>query len=111
MKAAPQLGLDEVLKSLVPSNYTVDTVIVSVPPFFGNISAVLDKTPKETLQSFFLWRLIVSRINSVEGPEVQPYIKFTRRLGGRVSGSPHRPWSTSRFWGSPWVSTCPASWY
>jgi len=84
VKAAPQLGLDQVLKALVPSNYTVDTMIVAVPPFLGKLSALLDKTPKETIQSFFLWRLIVGRQSSVEGPALQPYIKFNRRLGGRV---------------------------
>lgn len=79
------------LKSLVPSNYTSDTIIVSNPAFFGNLSALLDKTPKETIQSYFSWRLTVSRLTSVEAPEVQPYLRFSRKLNGRVSGSLHEP--------------------
>ena len=85
VKAAPQLGLDHVLKSLVPSNYTLDTVIVSFPSFFGNLSSLLEKTPKETLQSVYLWRLTVARSQNVEGPEILPWLKLTRKLGGRVS--------------------------
>lgn len=80
----PQFGLDYVLKSLAPSNYTIDRVIVPLPSYFKNLSTIIDGTPNETLQKYFLWRLIVSRSSIIETPKVKPYIQFSSKLGSRV---------------------------
>jgi endothelin-converting enzyme len=89
VKLAPQLGLDHVIKSMVPSNYSIDdhNMITSFPTYFTNLSSLLDKTPKETVQSFLIWKLITSRAALFEGAgtAVDPYLRFRKTLNGVVS--------------------------
>src|SRR4051794_14688548 len=84
-KLAPQLGLDFILKSLAPMNYTIDRMITSFPGYWSSLAALVAAVPKETVQTYLMWQIIASRANLVEGPEVKPYIQFVGKLQGQVS--------------------------
>lgn len=89
-KLIPELGLDHVVQSLAPSNYTVNRTITSFPEFLQNVSSILSDSPKEAIQGFFVWKVIQNTANLVEAPEVKPYKQFVNTLSGKVSHHPSR---------------------
>ncbi|KAH8899562.1 zincin [Thozetella sp. PMI_491] len=91
---APALGLDHVLKALVPSNYTVDRMITQFPDFFKNVSTILADTPVTTVQNFFYWRLIVAYASSVIAPEIVPWTQFQNKLKGKAPDATPERWRT-----------------
>ncbi len=83
-KLIPQIGLDYVLKSLVPPSYTVNTLITSFPGYLSNVSSILSATPKDTVHAFFAWKIIQRVADWIEAPEIKPVTRFTNQLGGKV---------------------------
>jgi endothelin-converting enzyme len=80
----PILGLEHVLTSLVPSNYTLDRMITSFPDFFANMSDILASSGKDTVQAFLSWKVIQATVGRVEAPEMKPYTQFMNKLSGKV---------------------------
>lgn len=85
---APILGLEHVLTSLAPSNYTLDKLIASFPDYFRNVSDILAANSKDTIQAFLSWKVIQSTASSVIAPEVKPYTRFMNQLAGKVCAYP-----------------------
>ncbi|KAK6955600.1 hypothetical protein Daesc_003242 [Daldinia eschscholtzii] len=71
-KIGPAIGLDSIVKALAPENYTADNMLLAFPEFLGNVSEILSKTSKSTVQSYLVWQLVDQYSSYVEGPEVQP---------------------------------------
>lgn len=86
-KINPALGLDSVIKALVPADYTVDTMLLTFPDFLADLSKVLSKTSKSTIQSYLIWSVITAFASSVEAPEVEPITRLSNVLAGRVRQS------------------------
>lgn len=82
-KLAPQLGLDKVLKALVPSNYTIDRMLTAYPEFLSNVSQILTDAKSDTIKGFIQWKIIQSLASSVDAPELKPWTQFNNKLGGR----------------------------
>lgn len=82
-KLAPQLGLEEVLKALVPSNYTLDTMITAFPGYLTNLSDYLSTAPKDTIQTFLYWKAIQNVASYIEADELKPLKAFNNILSGR----------------------------
>ncbi|KAL8342656.1 hypothetical protein RB601_004835 [Gaeumannomyces tritici] len=93
-KLAPQLGLEKVLKSLAPTNYTIDRMITSFPPFLSNVSALLSNTPSDTVKGFFQWKAIQGLAQTVDATELKPYNQFMNRLGGKDADAQTERWRT-----------------
>ncbi|KAI0479103.1 peptidase family M13 [Xylariaceae sp. FL0804] len=73
----PAIRLEAVINALVPSHYTVDTVMLAFPEFLGNVSEILSSTSRSTVQSFLIWKLI-SSYSSIEAPAVGPLAAIKR---------------------------------
>jgi endothelin-converting enzyme len=84
---APNLGLDYVLSSMAPSNYTLDKLVVSFPKFFSNVSDIVAASSNDAIQAFLSWKVIQSSVGAVIAPEVKPYKQFMNRLQGKVGVS------------------------
>jgi endothelin-converting enzyme len=80
---APQLGLDEVIGALVPKKYKLDKMITSFPEYLTSVSSILDKTSRETLQAFFVWKAVQGFAGAIEADDVKPYTRFVNQLLGR----------------------------
>ncbi|KAL7623935.1 hypothetical protein AAE478_005492 [Parahypoxylon ruwenzoriense] len=93
-KIGPALKLDSVVKSLVPENYTVDSMLLAFPEFLGNISEIISQTSKSTVQSYLAWQVINAYSSYVEGPEVQPIIRFSNALSGKDPNTKAERWKT-----------------
>ncbi|KAB5582760.1 hypothetical protein GE09DRAFT_1076327 [Coniochaeta sp. 2T2.1] len=90
----PVLGLDHVLPSLVPSNYTLDRMITSFPDFFANLSDIISSSGKDTVQAFLSWKIIQSTAGQVEAPEIKPYTQFMNKLSGKDPDAVPDRWRT-----------------
>ena len=88
-KLAPQLGLEEVLKALAPSNYTLDMMITQFPEFLSNVSDYLATVPKDTFQTFLFWKAIQNTESDLEADELKPLKRFYNVLSGRVRSMSH----------------------
>ncbi|CAJ2511492.1 Uu.00g071170.m01.CDS01 [Anthostomella pinea] len=93
-KIGPTIGLDAVVKGMVPANYTADTMLLAFPEFLGNVSDIISKTSKSTIQSYLIWQLINSYSSYVEGPEIQPITRFYNVLSGRDPETKSERWKT-----------------
>ncbi|KAK3694440.1 hypothetical protein B0T22DRAFT_477190 [Podospora appendiculata] len=76
--SAPGLGLDTVVKGLVPSDYQLLNVTLSqaTPGLFANTSAIISDTPKSVLQSWLAWRVIAARASIVESDSLAAWKKI-----------------------------------
>ncbi|KAI1388799.1 endothelin-converting enzyme 1 [Hypoxylon trugodes] len=93
-KIGPAIGLDSVLKGLVPEDYTGDSLLLAFPEFLGNVSEIISNTSKSTVQSYLVWHLISAYADFVEGPEVEPLIRFTNVLSGKDPDTKAERWKT-----------------
>ncbi|KAK1772594.1 zincin [Phialemonium atrogriseum] len=91
---APILGLEHVLTSLAPSNYTLDKLIASFPDYFRNVSDILAANSKDTIQAFLSWKVIQYTASSVIAPEVKPYTRFMNQLAGKDPDAAPERWRT-----------------
>ncbi|KAI1657459.1 endothelin-converting enzyme 1 [Daldinia decipiens] len=93
-KIGPAIGLDSIVKALAPQDYTADTMLLAFPEFLGNVSNILSKTSKSTVQSYLVWQLVNTYSSYVEGPEVQPIVRFSNTLSGRDPDTKTERWKT-----------------
>ncbi|OTB16113.1 hypothetical protein K445DRAFT_317105 [Daldinia sp. EC12] len=91
-KIGPAIGLDSIVKALAPENYTADSMLLAFPEFLGNVSEILSKTSKSTVQSYLVWQLVDQYSSYVEGPEVQPIVRFSNTLSGRDPDTKTERW-------------------
>ncbi|KAK6085991.1 endothelin-converting enzyme [Seiridium cupressi] len=93
-KIAPALGYDSVIQSLVPSNYTADTMLLAFPEFLANVSQILTETSKSTIQAYLIFSVIQAHYAHVEGPEVEPISRFSNVLAGKDPEAKSERWKT-----------------
>ncbi|OTA53412.1 peptidase family M13 [Hypoxylon sp. EC38] len=93
-KIGPAIGLDSIVKAMVPQNYTADSLLLAFPEFLGNVSEIISNTPKSTVQSFLVWKAIDAYSRYVEGSEVQPITRFNNVLSGKDPDTKSERWKT-----------------
>ncbi|KAI1107291.1 endothelin-converting enzyme 1 [Jackrogersella minutella] len=93
-KIGPAIGLNSVIKALVPENYRADTLLLAFPEFLANVSAIVSSTSKSTVQSYLIWQLVNAYSDYVEGPEVQPITQFSNVLSGKDPNTKSERWKT-----------------
>jgi endothelin-converting enzyme len=93
-KIGPAIGLDAVIKGLVPSDYPVETMLLAFPDFLANISQTVAQTSKATVQSYLIWNTITTYQSYVEGPEVEPITRFRNVLAGQDPETKTERWKT-----------------
>lgn len=84
---APELDLERVINSLIPSNYSVDFMVTSFPGYLTNLSQILSETPKAGLQAYFMWNVITTFQQWVEADVIQLIGNFSLDTSGQVSAS------------------------
>ncbi|WZH43404.1 Endothelin-converting enzyme 2 [Fusarium acuminatum] len=64
-KLAPYIDYGGVIKELAPKNWK-GTIQTSQPSYFKNMSEIISQTSTETLQAYFVWRMVSSVSSYVE---------------------------------------------
>ncbi|CZR58105.1 related to endothelin-converting enzyme 1 [Phialocephala subalpina] len=90
----PQLHLSTIIKSLAPSDYKTDRLIVLSPSYMTNMSDILSGTSKEVLQTYFMWKVIQAYASEIEADELKPYTRFMNTLSGKDADSTPERWRT-----------------
>ena len=80
----PQFGIEEMVKTLAPSNYTGDKVMTAFPEVIRNISSIWAATPPEVVRAQLIWKVISGYSSVVSAPEIEPVNRFFRKLAGKV---------------------------
>ncbi|KAI1460816.1 endothelin-converting enzyme 1 [Annulohypoxylon moriforme] len=93
-KIGPAIGLDSIVKALVPENYTADSLLLAFPEFLSNVSQIISNTSKSTVQSYLVWKLVDIYSSYVEGSEVQPIVQFGNVLSGKDPNTKSERWKT-----------------
>ncbi|QSZ29633.1 hypothetical protein DSL72_004149 [Monilinia vaccinii-corymbosi] len=93
-KLTPQIQLSKIIRSLVPSHVNLDRLIIASPHYMQELSGILNATPKETLQAYFIWKLIRTFYPEIEADELKPYRQFINELQGKDPDSQPERWRT-----------------
>ena len=83
----PQIQLANIINKLAPSDYTTDRLIVASPSYMNNLTQILSSTSRETLQTYFIWKVVQAFASEIEADEIKPYTRFSNKLQGKVSNS------------------------
>jgi endothelin-converting enzyme len=81
----PQVQLANIINKLAPSDYTTDRLIVASPSYMKNLTQILSSTSRETLQTYFIWKVVQAFASEIEADEIKPYTRFSNKLQGKVS--------------------------
>ncbi|CAL3963260.1 unnamed protein product [Diplocarpon coronariae] len=90
----PQIYLSNIIKGLEPADVETDRIIISSPSYQKNLSSVLSSTPKEVLQTYFMWKAIQAFASVTEAEALAPYTRFQNQLQGKDPGSTQDRWRT-----------------
>ncbi|KAK6612031.1 Endothelin-converting enzyme 1-like protein 1 [Botrytis cinerea] len=93
-KLTPQIHLSKIIHSLIPADVHLDRLIIASPSYMHALADVLKTTPKETLQTYFVWKLIQTFYTEIEADELKPYRKFINELQGKDADSQPERWRT-----------------
>jgi endothelin-converting enzyme len=69
-------------------------MLLAFPEFLSNVSQILTENTKETIQAYFIWRVIASHYSHVQASEVEPIRRFFNVLGGRDPDTKSERWKT-----------------
>jgi endothelin-converting enzyme len=88
----PQFSLDKLIAA--STNATVDSIIVTFPHYFANLSSIISETSSSTLQNFFVWKVVQSFAYSIDAEEITPLRQFNNELQGKEPDSKPERWRT-----------------
>jgi endothelin-converting enzyme len=88
----PQLDLSELIQALAPPKFEVKTVIVASPSYLKKLSEILDGAASDTLQNYFIWKVVQSLSSYIDAPAVTPYKRFSNELQGKDPDSTPERW-------------------
>ncbi|USP78574.1 hypothetical protein yc1106_05848 [Curvularia clavata] len=91
---APEIELKALLEAQAPKGTKVERVIVMSPKYLKDLSTILVATPKDVLQSYFVWKAVQSFSSYVEADAVKPYRRFSNVLSGKDPDSAPERWRT-----------------
>ncbi|KAI9166288.1 endothelin-converting enzyme [Paramyrothecium foliicola] len=89
---APEAGLDQLVKSLAPSDTDVKRVIVTSPSYLKALSGIISDADEDVIRAYFTWKVIQSFSASVEADELKPYKRFRNQLAGKDPDSTPERW-------------------
>lgn len=81
---APEIELKALIEDQAPENSKIERVIVMSPDYLKKLSVITASTPKNVLQSYFLWKAVQSFSSYVDAEAVKPYRRFVNVIAGKV---------------------------
>lgn len=81
---APEVGLDDLVHHLAPSDVVVERIIVSSPDYLKALSSIISDASTDILRTYFAWKAVQSFSSYVEADEIKPYKRFVNELSGKV---------------------------
>ncbi|RGP61750.1 endothelin-converting enzyme 2 [Fusarium sporotrichioides] len=91
-KLAPNFDYEGVIKQLAPKSWK-GTVNTRYPSYFTNVSGIISQTPAETVQAYFVWKMISSVSSYIEHDLTNTYNDFQYKLQGKDPESLRPRWN------------------
>ena len=89
----PQISLQYLLDERSPG-FVPKKLIVGSPSYLKSVSALLEKTSKDTIQAYLLWKTIQSFGVYIEDDSIKPLLRLNNRLRGKEPDSKPERWRT-----------------
>lgn len=89
---APEIELKALIEDQAPENSKIERVIVMSPDYLKKLSVITASTPKNVLQSYFLWKAVQSFSSYVDAEAVKPYRRFVNVIAGKDPESSPERW-------------------
>jgi predicted metalloendopeptidase len=83
----PEIQLTSIITFFAGSDYKTDRLIVASPSYMKNLTRILSSTSLETLQTYFIWKVVQAFASEIEADEIKPYTRFSNKLQGKVTHS------------------------
>lgn len=80
----PQIHLATTIKRFAPPGTKVDRLVIMAPKYMKSLSTIISETPREVLQTYFIWKVIQAYISAVDADELKPYLRFRNQIQGKV---------------------------
>jgi endothelin-converting enzyme len=90
----PQIHLSTIINSLTPPDVKTHRLIVLSPSYMKTLSTIITETPRNVLQSYFLWKVVQGYYSVLEADELKPYSRFSNELQGKDPDSTQERWRT-----------------
>lgn len=81
----PEIELKALVEGQAPKNSKVERVIVMTPNYMEQLSVIIAGTPRDVMQSYFLWKAVQSFSSYVDADAIKPYRRFVNVLAGKVT--------------------------
>lgn len=94
MALIPQLSIQYLISTLATSDYQPDKLIVGSPSYLKTVSKVLQDTGVETLQAYFVWKVVQAYAYKIEDDALKPLIRFNNELQGKDPDASEERWRT-----------------
>ncbi|KAI0996094.1 Neprilysin [Podosphaera aphanis] len=86
------ISLSKIVNSLTPQEFTAQNLIIASPNYMKNLTDILNRSSREIVQTYFIWKCIQSFSLIVEAHELKPYSRFMNELQGKDPDSVPDRW-------------------
>lgn len=90
----PQVSFDHIIAQLAPKGYSAEKIIVGSPAYMAALAKLLSSSTDETLQAFFVWKVVQRYEKNIEHPSLEPLRAFNNKLRGLDPSAKEERWRT-----------------
>lgn len=88
----PQLSFSYLIDSMAPKHYQPDRLIINTPAYLRSLSKILQETSKETLKTYFVWKVVQAYADRIEHSALIPLTRFNNKLKGKDPDASEERW-------------------
>lgn len=88
---SPVIDVEAIIKRFSP-NYIPSRLIVTSPEYIEKVNVIIQETPRDVVQAYFIWKLVYALSNKVDQGSVTPIVELKDMLQG-TKAQPER-WRT-----------------
>lgn len=90
----PQLSISEIVAHLAPSGCHPQKLIIASPAYLQAVFRVLKSTSTETLQAYFVWKVVQAYSSKIEDKALKPLKRFNNIQLGKDPDAVEERWRT-----------------
>lgn len=90
----PQLSIQYIIAGLAPPGFSTNRIIVGSSSYLKALSHVLKTTSAETIQAYFVWKIVQRYAEKIEDIALKPLLRFNNQLQGKDPDATQERWRT-----------------
>ena len=88
----PQVSFSSIFDNMAPRHYRADRLIINTPAYLKSLSKTLQETSKETLQAYFVWKVVQAYADKTEHSSLKPLTRFNNQMRGKDPDASEERW-------------------